>query len=307
MSCKGVDVCNINDEQPFRGVFRVEASSCNTSRIGRLYWKLCMHDYSGCIDAYYWDRADDAPKPGTVIWVSGQGRRFGSRQICDVISMIQLSTWEGCPLLLADPTVPFPNESEKTAMLLEQIDDIDLKGLAYKVLSDRQFMHEVLKAPGSLNHHHAYPGGLIRHTRETMQIVLAQAGGLKPIERDLLLVSAFLHDLGKAHEYSHRRRLTDRGSFLGHEVTLLEILAPIMNEFWDINHPTRIALLHFLVAKPAPQWTGIRHPRSGLINILRFADRLSGEMDMESRRGRSRLAALLQQANPLAVPNRQLG
>jgi len=281
MEEKGSLIRTAIDGETLKGVFYLQAALGSTTRSGTPYWKLQITDYSGCMDTYFWDQPTVAPQQGSVIWLSGQGRRLGSKLICDAISMLELSDWCGCPLLLAPPDTPFPEEAEKVSGLLSHIEDEELKAVCRKIVSNRQLLDSFLRAPGSLRHHHAYPGGLIRHTRETMEIVLNQAKELAPIEKDLLVAAAFLHDLGKAFEYN-RFRMSDRGTFLGHEVTLLELLAPIMDEVWELNHPTRIALLHFLVAKPAPQWTGIRHPRSALVNILRFADKLSGEMDIQS-------------------------
>ena len=283
MKNNGTSIRSILDGQRFSGIYYLQSSMGSISRMGKDYWKLGLSDHSGKIDVYFWGTPLEPPKTDAVLWISGQGRILGRQVICDVISILELSSWDGCPLLLAPSDIPLPDESALVSSLLDDIGNAELRRLVFQVISDRQFMIATLHAPGSLNHHHAYPGGLIRHTRETMEIVLAQSGNLQPIERDLLLVAAFLHDLGKAYEYNQYRRLTDRGTLLGHEVTLLEMLAPIMNSIWEINHPTRIALLHFLVAKPAPQWTGIRHPRSALVNILRFADKLSGEKDLEQR------------------------
>jgi len=282
MEEKGSLIRTARDGETLKGVFYLRRALCSTTRSGKPYWKLQTSDCTGCLDAYLWDQPVVAPQQGSVIWLSGQERCLGGKLICDVISMLELSDWCGCPLLLAPPDTPFPEEAEKVSGLLYTIEDEEIKSVCRKIVSNRQLLDSFLRAPGSLRHHHAYPGGLIRHTRETMEIVLNQAKELASVEKDLLIAAAFLHDLGKAFEYN-RFRMSDRGTFLGHEVTLLELLAPIMDEVWELNHPTRIALLHFLVAKPAPQWTGIRHPRSALINILRFADKLSGEMDMQSK------------------------
>jgi len=285
MNAKGATIAMVEDSTLFKGVFRLESALCSKSRLGKKYWKLQVSDCSGLLDAYYWGKPEIIPEPNSMVWLSGKGRCLGRKLICDVASMIGIASWDGCPLLLAPYDVPFPEESMVIANMLDMIEDKELKSICFRTLSERQMLISVLRAPGSLRHHHAYPGGLIRHTRETMEIVSKQATDLTSIEKDLLLTAAFLHDLGKAFEYK-QQRMTDRGSLLGHEVTLLELLGPIMNDTWDMNHPTRLTLLHFLVAKPAPQWTGIRHPRSALVNILRFADKLSGEMDLQSKSNR---------------------
>jgi len=295
MDCRSVTTSQIRNGEIFTGFYYIRSSVCNVSKFSKKYWKLNIEDYSGRMDAYFWSDQIDAPKPGETVWLSGKGRWLGNRLICDLIAILEVSNSEGSGLLLAPFNVPFPEESIQTAKLLDNIEEPSLKALIDRLLADRSFLTSLLTAPASLRHHHAYPGGLIRHTRETMAIVLANSGDLKPIERDILLSAAFLHDLGKAYEYGPNNRLTNRGDLLGHEVTLLEMIAPIMNSIWNINDPIRLALLHFLIAKPAPQWTGIRHPRTMLVNILRFADKSSAEADLENKKySSSRFQAMLQ-------------
>jgi len=295
MNHKGTSVAEIRPGIPFQGIFLLQSAVSGTSRNGEPYWKIEVSDFSGKLDAYLWGRPAMPPRMGQVIWLSGTGRRLGNRIIGNIISMIELSAWSGCPFLLAPHDRPLPQEAPRVSALLDRIEDSELRHLCRSAVSEPNTLKATLQAPGSLRHHHAYPGGLIRHTRETMEIVLNHAQGLKQPEIDLLLGAAFLHDLGKAYEYD-QYRLSPRGTLVGHDITLLEMLSPIMDELWDINHPTRIALLHFLVAKPAPQWTGIRHPRSALVNILRFADKFSGEMDLQSsRKGGNQFTSLLSQ------------
>jgi len=292
MSTKGTMIDRIRAGEPYQGVYHVKSCVSSTSSSGSRYTRFVLQDCTGSICAYYWNDLNTDIEAGSEVWVSGRGRTFGGRLISDITAIIEPLSWDGCPLLLASPNVPLPAESTKVALLLEQIQASSLKELSFRLMTERSFMRALLQAPASLRHHHAYPGGLIKHTRETMEIVLEQTKDLSPLERDLLLTAAFLHDLGKAYEYASYKTLTERGELLGHEVTLLEILSPLMNGIWTFNDPVRVALLHFLVAKPAPQWTGIRHPRSALINILRFADRLSAERDLENSRRSNRIGAL---------------
>jgi len=281
MTGKEITVHQIKAEEAFNGFFYIRSAMANVSKFSRKYWKLNIEDYSGRIDAYFWDDMNDDLMAGEMVWLSGKGRMLGHRLICDLVAVMKVDPLGYSPLLLAPSNVPFPDESLRIERLLAHIEEPSLQRLIHNLLSDRTFLTGLLTSPASLKHHHAYPGGLIRHTRETMDIVLANSGVLKPIERDLLLAAAFLHDLGKAYEYTKNRRLSDRGDLLGHEVTLIEMVSPLMHDIWSMDDPIRLALLHFLVAKPAPQWTGIRHPRTHLVQILRFADKSSAEADLQ--------------------------
>ena len=87
-----------------------------------------------------------------------------------------------------------------------------------------------LTAPASLCHHHARPGGLLEHSLDCVQRVLAQAQGDAVVNRHVLTFVALLHDVGKALEYvttpdRHPGKLSVRGQLIGHKLSSLEWMA----------------------------------------------------------------------------------
>lgn len=77
-------------------------------------------------------------------------------------------------------------------------------------------------APGAMRNHHAFRGGLIRHSTEVIDSALALAranGDMDEIDQDALVAGAALHDLGKALEndgFSFPYERTASGLLLGH-------------------------------------------------------------------------------------------
>lgn len=59
--------------------------------------------------------------------------------------------------------------------------------------------------PASIKHHHAYDGGLLKHTYEVMKICenIADVMNFTEEQKDNLLFLALIHDLGKMNEYEH--------------------------------------------------------------------------------------------------------
>jgi 3'-5' exoribonuclease len=81
-------------------------------------------------------------------------------------------------------------------------------------------------APAGTKNHHAYHGGLLEHIVSLMELVLRVAPCYPQIDRDMLLIGAFLHDLGKVDELSYDRGLayTDEGQLIGHLIIAVEML-----------------------------------------------------------------------------------
>ena len=238
--------------------------------------RLIIADSSGCMSLRL--GGDVAIEAGGLAWVSA--RLDGECGQGDV-SAVPVACWTGNPFAFVEPDVPGHGVARTLHGQVEGIRDHELRRLVEAFFSDRAFLRAFMSDPASLRHHHAWPGGLAAHTAEVVDMACRAASGLRPADRDMVATACLLHDAGKAYEYAGGGRfLSRRGELLGHEVTLLEMLAPVTDRIWSAGHPKRLMLLHLLTARPAPRWTGIRHPRSPLVGILRFADRWSIEHNL---------------------------
>ena len=87
-------------------------------------------------------------------------------------------------------------------------------------------------APAGTKNHHAYHGGLLEHVVNLMEVVLRVSPCYPQINRDLLLMGAFLHDLGKTEElsYDHGLSYSDEGQLIGHLVMAVGMLDPKLAE-----------------------------------------------------------------------------
>ena len=108
----------------------------------------------------------------------------------------------------------------RLAELLRGMHDPHLRNLAECFLADDEFMRRFARSPAGVKNHHAYPGGLLEHVVNLMEIAGRIADRYPAIDPDLLLFGAFLHDMGKIEELSSERGFsyTDAGQMLGHVV-----------------------------------------------------------------------------------------
>ena len=78
-----------------------------------------------------------------------------------------------------------------------------------------------------MKNHHAYLGGLLEHVVNLMELVTRVAPLLSGASiADLLLMGAFLHDMGKIDELTYERDFayTDEGQLIGHVVMAVGML-----------------------------------------------------------------------------------
>lgn len=165
-----------------------------------------------------------------------------------------------------------------------------LAHLVNAVLWDSNRLHRFVTGPSSLRGHHNGFNGNFRHSIEVAENAHILAQGNPIVSGSLLIAGGLLHDIGKAAEYRYDRqakrfRLSDRGELIGHRNTLIEWLA-IARETGGVimDDGTWLGLLHMLNAvRGAPDWLGLRNPRSLEADLLAMADRLSGSEDLHVR------------------------
>jgi len=149
-------------------------------------------------------------------------------------------------------------------------------------------LHAFLSAPGSMKHHHARQHGLFVHSVDCAWRALRQAEGDEWVNVDVLLLSALLHDVGKAGEYEwndHSKQwyLSDRGALMGHRMTGMEWMAAARGSLAVCDTPdeyTAMAVYHAINASNAPDWVGLRAPRTPEAFYLASVDALSGHCDL---------------------------
>ena len=139
--------------------------------------------------------------------------------------------------------------------MLRGMTDPSLWNLAECFLMDERLMEKLSRAPAGIKHHHAYHGGLLEHIVNLMEVVLRIAPCYPQIDRDLLLMGAFLHDLGKVDELSYDRDFaySDEGQLIGHLVMVVAMLDAKLSEAQKLSgepmpEETVLRLKHMLVS-----------------------------------------------------------
>ncbi|RMH11781.1 MAG: HD domain-containing protein, partial [Planctomycetota bacterium] len=104
--------------------------------------------------------------------------------------------------------------------LLERVEHPAMKALVKAYLDDAYLMDQFKRAPAAKSMHHAYLGGLLEHTLNLVKLAFAVCPLYPKINQDIVVVSLFLHDLGKTRELSFEAGFgyTDRGELIGHIV-----------------------------------------------------------------------------------------
>jgi 3'-5' exoribonuclease len=223
-------VKDLTDGEALDEVFLVADKQLRANRNGNLYLQLDLRDRSGGISARLWNVGEHLFRTfeeGDFLHVKGKVQLFqGALQVI-------LSHIERVPAERVELGDFMPHTEQDVSKLLERLRGVlrslqspHLRALAECFLSDPDFVRDLGKVPAGVRNHHAYLGGLLEHVVNLLDVADRVLPLYPELDRDLLLMGIFLHDVGKVRELSYERvfSYTDEGQLVGHLVLGVEML-----------------------------------------------------------------------------------
>lgn len=231
---------NVAGPRPFIAQLRPSERVCASfailnAQIGRTrsdkpYLRCLLRDRTGEMPGRMWS-VDEAQlarvPPEGFVRVEGETQAYqGELQLI----IQRLEPVEPSPEELRDliPTASRPIEEMLAELrtLLDTLEHPAIRELACEFLRDERLMEEFSRCPAARNLHHACVGGLLEHTLTLLKLAGVVCPLYPRINRDLVLMGLFLHDIGKTRELSFERTFsyTDRGELIGHVVDGVLIL-----------------------------------------------------------------------------------
>jgi 3'-5' exoribonuclease len=276
------------DGERVTACFSVNSVAVGRTRANAPFLKLQLADSHGVIEARMWNDVEavaDHVHTGSYVGVRGCLETYqDQRQLkIEELALLRIELDDLMLFLPRSARPPARMEAELGAFI-NSVSDAPLRRLLEQVLgAGTETGHAFRMAPAAKQNHHAYLGGLIEHTLSVAGVcdMLARHYGA-PVDRDLLLAGALLHDIGKIREIGARGGFpyTDEGKLLGHILIGLQIVAEAAATVPELGQQ-RVLLLQHLIASHQGryEWQSPREPRilEGL--LLHYADDLDAKMN----------------------------
>ncbi len=255
-------------------VFVLAEKALYQKRDGNPYLNATFSDRSGSIKGVLWDRVEEiAPTvaAGDFVAVKGSvGEYKGSLQLvaksirpCPAES---ISPADFLPTGQRDPEKMF----ERLSQLTQSLETPWLKALVAAFWQDADFLRRFKTAPAAKNMHHAYIGGLLEHSLSMALLADKIAQHYSGVDRDLLLVGAIFHDIGKIREFDYQVAIdySDEGRLLSHIVIGLEIVAAKIRQVPDFPVEQANLLKHMIVSHHGARELGSPEPPKTIEAVL---------------------------------------
>jgi 3'-5' exoribonuclease len=210
----------------------VKRSELEQGKTGKAYLSLILMDQTGEVDGRVWDSVADMANilvRDALVNVRAKVQVYqGRKQV--VVKGAELLREDQVDLgwFLPKSKVDFEKEWSALKSYIQSMECPFYRGLCEAVfLENEEVRKRLKKAPAAKSMHHAYEAGLIEHIVSVLGILdrISQHYG-KKVDRDLLLLGGFFHDIGKIWELSYERTTdyTTEGRLLGHLVMGIELI-----------------------------------------------------------------------------------
>ena len=257
------------------------------TRAGKNYLSLTLGDKTGRIEAKVWELSNQIQsfEENDYIKIDGEVQAYnGELQLR--VHKIRKST-EG----EYDPADYVPSTEQDIDVIMDRLMDYIkslanpfIKQLLENILIHNKEVHEALKwHSAAKNMHHSYMGGLAEHTLSVVEICDFMGSRYKYVNRDLLIASAMLHDIGKLFELSPfpENDYTDEGQLIGHIVIASDMISEEAAKIPDFPEQLKNLLKHCILAHHGEYEFGSpKRPKIIEAFILHCADNADAKIKM---------------------------
>jgi len=257
---------------------------------GREFLIMTLGDRSGTfrvIDYYSGKKDNSSLKIGDVVRIKGNIEVYQENfQIIlakdQKIEVLKKEDYDPS-VFISQSNINSKELKKELLKLINSINDKAYKNLVLNIFNDK-FMERFLKAPAAMHIHHAYIGGLAEHTIEVAKLCYNACKVYNEIDKDLVIVGALLHDIGKVEEFYINDGIekSDEGEFLGH----IFIGAALVREeakVLDFDKTKLNKILHIILSHHGEiEWGSPVTPRTKEAQIVFTMDNLSAKIQQFS-------------------------
>lgn len=230
--------------KPFKGFMFAVGLADRTGEIELTYW--------GGNDKSKVQRIYDSFKENDVVSVSGIVGKFKDNLKIDVNEGTgKLERSEKFEIEDFIPSAKNLAQNEKEfSEINNSIKNEFLKRLLDLFFTDNDFFEKFRKAPAAMYVHQAYLGGLLEHTLNVAKICGFLHSLYPGMDRDLLVASALLHDIGKTKEFHVTTNIkqTEEGMLRGHITIGEEMVMEKIRQIMDFPETLKIKIAHIMLS-----------------------------------------------------------
>jgi len=249
-----------------------------------------LADKTGSLPGVLWDDAREYRerlKKGDVVKVRGRLGSYRDRPQVRVDRIRPAEEGEYDPESFVPSTRKDIDELVgRVRWFIDSFTDPNISKLARLIFENPKLMKEFTRSPGGMKWHHPYIGGLLEHSVGVAEICDFVAGRHPELNRDLLVLAALLHDIGKIKEYSATTTIdfTDEGRLLGHIVIGERFVRNMCDRIDGFPAVLKMLLSHLMLSHQGhKEFSSPVEPMTPEGFVLYFSDEMDSKLNALDR------------------------
>jgi 3'-5' exoribonuclease len=276
---KELFIAEMVENQAVDSTFLVVEKRLAETRSGVPYLRLRLSDRTGEIEGRVWEQAFELGKEFEKDdFVRSKGRVTRYQDTLQIV----IHHIEKLPESTVDPSDFLPASTRDVEAMWEELKTFargvghrSLRDLLDAFLTDPEFSARFRRAPAAKRLHHVYIGGLLEHTVNICRLVQAVCEIYTPLNRDVLMAGAILHDMGKIEELTYEKSFnySDQGRLLGHLIMGFEMVERKIAVLKDFPQELALILKHLMISHHGQYiWGSPKRPKTLEAVVLHYLD-----------------------------------
>ena len=276
------------------GIYAIINPQIGTNRNGGLYLKCLLRDASGEVAGRKWkmDGFDlEECRSTGFVRLDGEVVEFNGQPQINIHDIEPERVAES-DLMRLLPHTKFDVDMmfNEVMSLLDSMSHPAMKALARRYTEDQELMTAFRRSPAAMVMHHAWVGGLLEHTWQLMRVAnrtvecYVNESGQPKLNRDLVLMGLFLHDLGKTTELYWDKGFgyTTEGNLVGHIARGSLWLEECARDLDPPLPEDALAVLHNIILSHhgEPEYGALRPPMTPEAVLVSQLDNLDARIAM---------------------------
>jgi len=279
-------LADLHEAENVTDIYLCKKKQTLKTKTGKSYDSLLLQDKSGTIDAKIWDLSSgiDSFDELDYIYVEANITSFQGALQMNIRRLRKAQEGE------FDPADYLPVSERDLAQMYTELMELaatvtepHLRKLLHMFfVEDESAKNAFKKHSAAKSVHHGFVGGLLEHTLSVAKLCVFFSEQYSILNRDLLIVSAMLHDIGKLKELSYfpANDYTDEGQLLGHIYIGAEWIGEKAQQIPGFPVKLLNELKHCILAHHGElEYGSPKKPALAEAMALNFADNIDAKME----------------------------
>lgn len=278
---------DFQDGQRIIGHYLCKEKSMFRTKAGKNYLSLVLQDKTGTVTAKIWElnvQIGEFAK-GDFIKIDAQVNTFQGDLQLNIQRLRKSDEGEYDPADYSPASERDPDTMyQEVTQWIQKVSEPHLAQLLYHFYRDDEKLAQRIRIhPAAKSVHHNFVGGFLEHVTSVTRLADFLAQSYHPVNRDLIITAALLHDIGKLWELNPMPAgdYSMEGQLLGHIMIGYDMVRDAIRDIADFLPELALQLEHIILSHHGElEFGSPKVPMTMEAMVIHLADNTDAKMKM---------------------------